>query len=59
LLALDFRGRFQWPVVMVPFIPLDGVEALPVAAHFGGFVRLLGRVCPDAKPYAAADGGDG
>jgi hypothetical protein len=59
LLALDCRGQFPWPVVMVPFIPLDGAEALPVAADFGGFVRLLGRVCPDAKPDAAADGGCG
>ena len=56
-LALDCRGQFPWPVVKVPFIPLDGDEALPAAADFGGFVRLLGRVCPDAKPHAASAGG--
>jgi hypothetical protein len=59
LLALDCRGQLPWPVVMVPFIPLDAAEALPVTADFGGFVRLLGRVCPDAEPDAAADGGGG
>ena len=59
MLALDCRGQFPWPVVMVPFIPLDGAEAWPVAADFGGFVRLLGRVRPDAEPGAAIDGGCG
>ncbi len=53
LLALDCRGRPPWPVNMVPFIPLDAAEAQPVAADFGGFVRLLGRVCPDADADAA------
>lgn len=47
LLALDCRGEPPWPVVMVPFIPLDAAEARPVADDFAGFVRLLGVVCPD------------
>jgi SMI1 / KNR4 family (SUKH-1) len=47
LLALDCRGRQPWPVVMVPFIPLDAAEAKLVAADFSGFVRLLGRACPE------------
>jgi hypothetical protein len=47
LLALDCRCRPPWPVVMVPFIPLDAAEAQPVANDFSGFVWLLGRVRPD------------
>ena len=50
LLALDCRLKQPWPVVMVPFIPLDAAEAQRVAADFGGFVRLLGRLCTDAEP---------
>ena len=57
LLALDCRGRPPWPVVVVPFIPVDVAEAQSVAADFGGFVRLLGRVCPDAVPDDGANGG--
>jgi hypothetical protein len=48
LLALDCRGEPPYPVVMMPFIPLDSAVAQPVAADFGAFVRLLGRACPDA-----------
>ncbi|MGL4462817.1 MAG: SMI1/KNR4 family protein [Planctomycetia bacterium] len=49
LLALDCRGRPPWPVVIVPFIPLEAEDALPVAADFAEFVRLLGRVVPDVE----------
>jgi SMI1 / KNR4 family (SUKH-1) len=50
LLALDCRARPPWPVVIVPFIPLDAEEARRVAADFSGFVRLLGRTFQDAEP---------
>lgn len=50
LLALDCRSQLPWPVVMVPFIPLDATLALPVAADFGEFVRLLGRASPGTSP---------
>ncbi len=50
LLAFDCRGKQPWPVVMVPWIPLDAAEALPVATDFSKFVQLLGRKCPDPEP---------
>ena len=55
LLALDCRGQPPWPVVRVPFIPLDAAEAQPVADDFSKFVRRLGRLCPDAQPVLAVD----
>ena len=54
LLALDCRGPEPWPVVMVPFIPLEADSAEPVAGSFGEFVRLLGRVCPNSPPGGPA-----
>lgn len=40
---LAFRlDRPDPPIVMIPFIPLDAAEELPVAANFAEFVSKLG-----------------
>ena len=45
LLAFDARSEPPWPVVMIPFVPLDEAEACQVAPNFESFVRLMGVPC--------------
>jgi hypothetical protein len=45
LLAFDARSESPWPVVMIPFMPMDEAEARPVAPDFESFVRLMGVPC--------------
>ncbi len=45
LLAFDARSDPPWPVVMVPFIPMDEAEACIVAPNFESFVRFMGVPC--------------
>ncbi len=47
LLALDLRSGPPYPVVMVPFIPMDADEAVIIAHDFAEFLHALGRICPD------------
>jgi hypothetical protein len=47
LLALDARIGPPYKVVMVPFVPMEVLEAETIAEDFLGFVRALGRTCPD------------
>jgi SMI1 / KNR4 family (SUKH-1) len=44
LFAFDARHGEPWPVVMVPFCPLDSAEAVTMASSFAGWLRALGRV---------------
>lgn len=43
LLAFDTRQGQPYPIVMVPFIPMDSKCAKVIAADFIGFLNLLGR----------------
>jgi len=43
LLAFDMRHGAPYPVVMIPFIPMEAREARPVAATFAEFRTLLGK----------------
>ena len=45
LLAFDARSESPWPVVMIPFIPMDKAEARQVARDFESFVRFMGIPC--------------
>jgi hypothetical protein len=55
--AFDTRGPQPWPVVSIPYVPMDADEGWAVA---GSFTELLERVAPpeaqDAEPGAAPDG---
>jgi hypothetical protein len=48
LFAFDARQGQPYPVVMIPFIPMQAANAKPVAPDFAGFVSLLGRVYHNA-----------
>jgi hypothetical protein len=39
--AFDTRGPQPWPVVAVPFVPMEASAALPVAGSFGELLTLL------------------
>jgi len=43
LLAFDTRSRKPWPVVMVPFNPLDAAESIVMAPNFTAFLKSLGH----------------
>ena len=42
LLAFDMRGDQQWPIVMVPFIPMNPAEVVEIAASFEELRVLFG-----------------
>src|SRR5262249_38342415 len=44
LFAFDTRAGQPYPIVTVPFIPMNLAEARPVAASFSEFRTLLGKV---------------
>ena len=52
LLALDLRSGPPYPVVMVPFLPMDIDEAVTLALSFSGFLQALGRICPDWEHHS-------
>ncbi len=43
LLAFDSRSGMPYPVVAVPFIPMEAQESLIVAETFGRFTELMGK----------------
>lgn len=43
LLAFDTRGGQPWKVVMIPFIPMTGGEAIVIASDFTAFIKAMGR----------------
>jgi hypothetical protein len=43
LLAFDLRGDEPYPVVMVPFVPMDPRDAVQVARSFDDFQALIGK----------------
>jgi hypothetical protein len=43
LLAFDTRGSEPWPIVMIPFIPMDVNEARQIASSFDEFVFAIGN----------------
>jgi hypothetical protein len=47
LIALDTRSSAPYPVVAIPFIPLDPAESLNVSASFRDLVPLIGVPCVD------------
>lgn len=48
LIAFDMRGCDPFPVVMVPFIPMDACEAVQIAPSFDDLRRLVGMKADDA-----------
>ena len=42
LIAFDTRGAIPYPVVALPFIPMEAAEARLIAPSFGRFERLVG-----------------
>ena len=48
LLAHDVRGDEPFPIVMVPFIPLDAREAVQIARSFDDLRPLIGKRPEDA-----------
>ena len=48
LLAFDTRGGVPYPVVAVPFIPLDLSHVIRVADDFASFVSVVGVSAPAA-----------
>lgn len=49
LLALDTRAGTPWPVVRIPFIPLEASDAVTVAPDFESFVKLMGSPCDEQQ----------
>ena len=43
LLAFDVRGSCPWPIVMIPFIPMEVDEAIKVAGSFDELIYLIGN----------------
>jgi hypothetical protein len=50
LIALDARHGVPFPVVCLPFIPLNFADALVVASSFDEFVPLIGASVDAAPP---------
>jgi hypothetical protein len=48
LLAFDIRGGEPYPVVMVPFVPMDSRKAVQIAGSFVELRGLIGRPCDEA-----------
>jgi len=44
LLAFDMRHPVEWPIVMVPFIPLSLDEAITISDNFDDFSAFVGRL---------------
>lgn len=42
LLAFDARGSQPWPVVMVPFLPMETDEVVQIAGDFDEFTKAIG-----------------
>jgi len=49
LLAFDIRGVKPWPIVMVPFIPMQLDDAIQIAGSFEEFSAFIG------VPFDAVD----
>lgn len=48
LLAFDLRGGEPYPIVMIPFIPMEAAEAVQIASSFEELRQLLGKENPRA-----------
>jgi hypothetical protein len=48
LIAFDHRTGAPFPIVMVPFIPMDVREAIQIARSFDSFLHLIGKRLDDA-----------
>jgi hypothetical protein len=42
MFAFDTRRGKPWPVVIIPFIPMDADEALQIASDFTSFQKMFG-----------------
>jgi hypothetical protein len=42
MFAFDARQRKPWPIVVVPFIPMDAKEAIQIAPDFASFRKMFG-----------------
>lgn len=47
LLAFDARGPEPFPIVRVPFIPMDSKETVRIACSFEEMQALIGKVAAD------------
>lgn len=47
--AFDTRGSQPWPIVSIPFVPMNPEDAIAVA---DSFAELLGHVCSSAPESA-------
>lgn len=47
LLAFDARRSQPWPVVMVPFIPMETNEVVQIARDFDEFAKAIGASAKD------------
>lgn len=42
LLAFDARGSQPWPIVMVPFLPMETDEVVQIAGDIDEFTKAIG-----------------
>jgi hypothetical protein len=48
LLAFDARDREPFPIVIVPFVPMEAAQAIQIASSFDELRPLIGKVSDDA-----------